>query len=86
MKKIITERINCVIFEDDPDTQPSPKDSNTKLYLVRPYPTHDGIGIVIARFDRKACRFRDGNMLFHGNLWPKWKSLDDLLPTRHKRN
>lgn len=84
MKKIITERINCVIFEDDPDTQPSPKDSNTKLYLVRPYPTHDGI--VIARFDRKACRFRDGNMLFHGNLCPKWKSLDDLLPTRHKRN
>lgn len=44
------------------------------------------INWVIARFDRKACRFRDGNMLFHGSLWPKWKSLDDLLPTRHKRN
>lgn len=84
MKEIVTERINWVIIEsDNPDSWPSPKDHSTQLYLVRPYPTHDDI--VIARFDRKACRFRDGNMLFHGSLWAKWKSLDDLLPTRRKR-
>lgn len=77
MKKIITERINCVIFEDDPDTQPSPKDSNTKLYLVRPCLTTDDV--IVARYDRKACRFRDGNMLFHGALWTKWQPLSELL-------
>ena len=77
MKKIITERINCVIFEDDPDTQPSPKDSNTKLYLVRPCLTTDDV--IVARYDRKARKFRDGNMLFHGALWTKWQPLSALL-------
>ena len=67
MKKIITERINCVIFEDDPETQPSPKDSNTKLYLVRPRLTTDDV--IVARYDREARKFRDGNMLFHGALY-----------------
>lgn len=78
MKVIVTERINWVIVEsDNPDSWPSPKDRSTQLYLVLPYPTHDGI--VIARFDRKACRFRDGNMLFHGALWTKWQPLSELL-------
>lgn len=77
MKKIITERINCVIFEDDPDTQPSPKDSNTKLYLVRPGLTTDDV--IVARYDRKTRKFRDGNMLFHGALWTKWQPLSELL-------
>lgn len=84
MKEIVEEKLNWVIFQsDDPDTWPAEDDRKNQLYLVRPYPTHDDI--VIARFDRKACRFRDGNMLFHGSLWAKWKSLDDLLPTRRKR-
>lgn len=32
-----------------------------------------------AEDDRKACRFRDGNMLFHGALWTKWQPLSELL-------
>ena len=78
MKEIVEEKLNWIIFHsDDPDTRPAEDDRKNQLYLVRPSPTHDGI--VIARFDRKACRFRDGNMLFHGALWTKWQPLSELL-------
>lgn len=32
-----------------------------------------------AEDDRKARKFRDGNMLFHGALWTKWQPLSELL-------
>lgn len=84
MKEIVEEKLNWVIFQsDDPDTRPAEDDRKNQLYLVRPCLTTDDV--IVARYDRKACRFRDGNMLFHGSLWAKWKSLDDLLPTRRKR-
>ena len=85
MKEIVEEKLNWIIFQsDDPDTWPADDDRKNQLYLVRPGLTTDDV--IVARYDRKTRKFRDGNMLFHGSLWPKWKSLDDLLPTRHKRN
>ena len=78
MKKIIEEKLNWIIFQsDDQDTWPSEKDRKNQLYLVRPCLTTDDV--IVARFDRKSCKFRDGNTLFHGALWTKWQPLSELL-------
>lgn len=78
MKEIVEEKLNWVIFQsDDPDTWPAEDDRKNQLYLVRPCLTTDDV--IVARYDRKACRFRDGNMLFHGALWTKRQPLSELL-------
>ncbi len=64
MKEIVEEKLNWIIFQsDDPDTWPG-------------LTTDD---VIVARYDRKTRKFRDGNMLFHGALWTKWQPLSELL-------
>ena len=78
MKEIVEEKLNWIIFQtDDPDTRPAEDDRKNQLYLVRPCLTTDDV--IVARYDRKARKFRDGNMLFHGALWTKWQPLSELL-------
>ena len=67
MKEIVEEKLNWIIFQsDDPDTWPADDDRKNQLYLVRPGLTTDDV--IVARYDRKTRKFRDGNTLSRRSL------------------